>query len=66
MKNITSKIELGIGNRDGDVYAVAADDGKFYLVVTSETGCGELVFNGMRETSQVEISRIVFISLCRL
>lgn len=64
MKNVIKKIDLNVGNRDGDAYAVSADDGKFYLVLDSDTGYGERgIFKGMLDANQVEISEAAFSAL---
>lgn len=64
MKNIIKKIDLHVGNRDGEAYAVSADDGKFYLVIDSNTGYGERnTFKGMGDTNQTEISEAAFSAL---
>ena len=64
MKNVIIKIDLSVGNRDGDAYAVSTDDGKFYLVIDSDTDYGERgTFRGMGYTNQVEISGAAFSAL---
>ena len=63
MKSPTNKINLNVGNRDGDAYAVKTEDGKCYLVLEAETLGREGVFAGMGSTDQVEISKAAFDAL---
>ena len=63
MKKITQEVNLQLGNRDGDLYAVEADDGGFYLVLTAETMHIQEEFETMGSAFCTEIPRSAFDAL---
>lgn len=63
MKKIIQEINLHLGNRDGDLYAVEADDGGFYLVLTAETMHVEEEFETIGSAFCTEISKAAFHAL---
>ena len=63
MKKITQEINLQLGNRDGELYAVEADDGGFYLVLTAETMHVQEEFETMGSAFCIEITRAAFDAL---
>ena len=63
MKKIIQKIDLELGNRDGELYAVEADDGGFYLVLTAETMHLPEKFEGMGSAFRTKITRAAFDAL---
>lgn len=58
-----SRVHLGVGNRDGDAYAVKMSNGKCFLVLQADTYHNEEVFAGMGSTEQVEITTAAFTAL---
>jgi hypothetical protein len=63
MKKIISKIHLRVGNRDGDAFAIKADDGKCYIVLYAESFHNAEEFEGMGSTEHVEIPEAAFVAL---
>ena len=63
MKKVITKIHLRVGNRDGDAFAIKADDGKCYLVLYAESFHNSEVFEGMGSTEHVEITEAAFVAL---
>ena len=63
MKKIIQKIDLQLGNRDGDLYAVETDGGGFYLVLTAQTMHFQEEFETMGSAFCTEISRAAFDAL---
>lgn len=65
--NIVNKIDLELGNRDGDMIATQCDNGKFYLLATSETHCGDKnVIEGICVCTYHEISETLYEALKEL
>lgn len=62
-KKIIERVNLNLDNRDGALYAVKADDDKFYLVLVADTLHYEECFDGMGSTSDVEITEAAFRAL---
>lgn len=60
MNKITQKIDMDLGNRDGDLYVVETDEGRFYLVLTAETMHVPEELDGMGSAFSREISRAAF------
>lgn len=56
-------VSLGVGNRDGDAYAVKTADGRCFLVLQADTYHNDEVFQGMGSTEHVEISAAAFAAL---
>ena len=60
---LSIKIPLGVGNRDGDAYAIKTSDGKYFLVLGADTFNNKETFQGMGSTEQIEISKTAFTAL---
>ena len=63
MNKIIRKIDMELGNRDGDLHVVETDDGRFYLVLTAETMHVPEEFDGMGSAFCIEITRAAFDAL---
>ncbi len=60
---VIQKIPLHVENRDGKLFAVEAQNGRFYLVLEADTLHNREVFHGMGSTDHIEISTDAFFAL---
>lgn len=62
-KTMITKVPLGVGNRDGDAWAVETAGGRCFLVLGASSLMNPAVFPGMGSTEHVEISRAALAAL---